>query len=78
MEVSIWSIFENTNVPFSLLMGGVVGTALAVILYGLQMNQNETATPPLMGPAFLSGIKAMMPAILILILAWGLTDIINN
>ena len=78
LEVSIWTIFENTNVPFSLLMGGVAGSVLAVILYVLQMKHNETASAPLMGRAFLSGLNAMMPAILILILAWALTYLINN
>lgn len=78
IAVTIWSIFENTNVPFSLLIGGIVGTALAVTLYGLKMNKNETATPALMGTALLSGMKAMLPAVLILILAWGLTDLIDK
>ena len=78
IAVTIWSIFENTNVPFSLLIGGIVGTALAVTLYGLKMNKNETASPALMGTAFVSGIKAMLPAVLILALAWGLTDLIDK
>ena len=78
LEVSIWTIFENTNVPFSLLIGGLSGTVLAGILYVLQMKRNETATVSLMWRAFVSGLNAMMPAILILILAWGLTYIIEN
>lgn len=76
--VTIWSIFENTNVPFSLVIGGVTGTALAAILYALQMKNNETATNALMGRAFFNGMKAMMPAVFILILAWGLTDLIDK
>ncbi|WP_342505919.1 Na+/H+ antiporter NhaC family protein [Sporosarcina sp. FSL K6-2383] len=73
---SIWSIFENTNVPLSLLAGGVVGALVAAILYGVQMKHNETATMQLMGRAFVSGVQSMMPAVLILIFAWALTDLI--
>ena len=78
IPVNIFSIFENTNVPFSLVIGGLVATLFAGILYVFQMKHNETANAPLMGRAFLSGIKAMMPAVMILILAWGLTDLIDK
>ncbi|ARD47449.1 sodium:proton antiporter [Sporosarcina sp. P37] len=72
----IWAIFENTDVPFSLVTGGITATLLAMLLYALQMKENETASVSWMGRAFISGIRAMMPAILILILAWGLTELI--
>ena len=78
LTVSIWTIFENTNVPLSLVIGGVAGTALAGILYITQMKKNETANIPLMVRAFVDGMKAMMPAVLILILAWALTDLIDK
>ncbi|MCZ2260465.1 Na+/H+ antiporter NhaC family protein [Sporosarcina sp. G11-34] len=78
LAVNIFTIFENTNVPFSLVIGGLAGTLLAGVLYVLQMKHNETANAPLMGRAFLSGVKAMMPAVMILILAWGLTDLIDK
>ena len=74
---SIWTIFENTDVPLSLVVGGFAGTILAAILYISQMGKNETASYSLIGKAFISGAKAMMPAILILIFAWGLTDLID-
>ena len=78
VNITILTIFENTNVPFSLVIGGIAGTAIAALLYTLQMKNNETATPALMGTALVSGVKAMMPAVLILILAWGLTDLIDK
>jgi tetracycline resistance efflux pump len=78
LEASIWTIFENTNVPLSLLIGGLSGTILAGTSYILQMKHNETANVPLMGRAFLSGLRAMMPAVLILIFAWGLTYLIDK
>lgn len=76
-SASIWSIFENTNVPLSLVTGGALATLLAVILYVLQMKNNETASYPLIGSAILSGMKAMMPAVMILIFAWSLSYLIE-
>ncbi|MEZ7173665.1 Na+/H+ antiporter NhaC family protein [Sporosarcina sp. OR05] len=76
-SLSIWAIFENTDVPLSLVTGGTIGTILAAILYIAQMGRNETASYTLVGKAFTTGIKAMMPAILILVLAWGLTHLIG-
>ncbi|MEV9641373.1 Na+/H+ antiporter NhaC family protein [Mammaliicoccus sciuri] len=72
----IWAIFENTDVPKSLVVGGVTATLLAMFLYVLQMKVNKTASVSWMGRAIISGLKAMMPAILILIFAWGLTELI--
>lgn len=77
VPISIWSIFENTDVPLSLLTGGLTGVVVAGILYMIQMKYNETANPGLMGRAFVSGLKAMMPAVLILIFAWALTHLIS-
>ncbi len=42
----------------------------------MQMKHNETASRQLMVRAFVSGIQSMMPAVLILIFAWALTDLI--
>ncbi|WP_432360264.1 Na+/H+ antiporter NhaC family protein [Sporosarcina sp. UB5] len=74
---SIWTIFENTDVPLSLVVGGLAGTILAAVLYISRMGKNETASYNLVGKAFISGVNAMMPAILILIFAWGLTHLIS-
>lgn len=76
-EMNIWTIFENTDVPFSLVTGGVVGTLIAIVLYATQFKENETASMKLIGQAFVSGVRAMMPAVLILILAWSLTHLID-
>lgn len=73
---TIWSIFENTDVPLSLLTGGLIGTLVAVSLYLNQMRYNSTASFSLMSLAVKSGLKAMFPAVSILILAWALTYLI--
>ena len=74
---NIWAIFENTDVPLSLFTGGLIGTLLAAVLYIMQMGRNETASYRLVGKALSTGVKAMMPAILILLLAWSLTYLID-
>ena len=74
----IWAIFENTNVPASLVTGGVVGSLLAVVLYVSQMKNNPTASARWMRVAFTTGIQSMMPAVIILYLAWTLTDLIGT
>ena len=76
-SASIWSIFENTDVPLSLVTGGALATLVAVILYVMQMKNNETASYSLVGRAILSGVKTMMPAVMILILAWSLAYLIE-
>ncbi|WOV86432.1 Na+/H+ antiporter NhaC family protein [Sporosarcina oncorhynchi] len=76
-SLNIWAIFENTDVPLSLVTGGLIGTLLAAILYIAQMGRNETASYRLVGKALSTGVKAMMPAILILLLAWSLTYLID-
>ncbi|KXH79236.1 Na+/H+ antiporter NhaC family protein [Sporosarcina sp. HYO08] len=71
-SMSIWTIFENTDVSFSLVVGGIAATVLAGLLYMLQMKNNNTASFSLMGRAIVSGVKVMMSPVLILIFAWAL------
>ena len=54
-SMSIWTIFENTDVPLSLVVGGLAGTVLAACLYISQMKKNVTASYRLLGKAFVSG-----------------------
>lgn len=75
--VDVWLIFENTDVPLSLLAGGLLGTITSIILYVLQMNKNETANAGWIGKGIWAGIKSMIGAVLILIFAWSLTYLIG-
>ena len=56
-STSIWTIFENTDVPLSLMTGGIVGAVLAAILYISQMGKNDTASFGLLGKGFITGAK---------------------
>ncbi|WP_079478343.1 Na+/H+ antiporter NhaC family protein [Halobacillus salinus] len=71
--VDILAIFANTNVNISLFVGGLVAVVLAAILYVLQSGEKSS-----MGHVFAEGLKAMLPAIYILIFAWMIGSVIGQ
>ncbi|MFC6039485.1 Na+/H+ antiporter NhaC family protein [Paenisporosarcina macmurdoensis] len=75
--LDIWAIFENTDVPKSLLIGGSAGAAVSILLYLLQFGKNDKANSVFLGKGIWSGIQSMLPAVLILVFAWSLTFIIG-
>ncbi|MBM7707574.1 Na+/H+ antiporter NhaC [Chryseomicrobium aureum] len=75
---NLFTIFENTDVPKSLLIGGLAGVAVALFSYLRQFDRNPEADSVHIGAAFLSGIRSMMPAVLILVFAWALTYLISE
>ena len=71
--LNLFVIFEFTDVPFSLMLGGLVATILAIALYVRQFKTNPDANFRLVWKAFITGIRSMLPAIFILIFAWSLS-----
>lgn len=71
--VDILAVFSNTNVTISLFIGGLASSILAGILY-LGQSQPKSS----MGLVTIEGLKAMLPAIYILIAAWMIGDIIGR
>ncbi|WP_186578159.1 Na+/H+ antiporter NhaC family protein [Aquibacillus kalidii] len=72
-NVTILAIFENTNVNLSLFIGGLLAVVIALFLFIIQRDQKATSFT-----VILEGIKAMLPAIYILILAWMIGSIIDS
>ncbi|MCA0984528.1 Na+/H+ antiporter NhaC family protein [Halobacillus yeomjeoni] len=72
-QVDILSIFANTNVNISLFIGGLSAVILAGVLYTGQAQPKSS-----MGHVFIEGLKAMLPAIYILVFAWMIGDIISQ
>ncbi|MHA6251935.1 Na+/H+ antiporter NhaC family protein [Oceanobacillus sp. CAU 1775] len=72
-EVSILSMFANTDVNLSLFIGG-----LTAVLTGLVIFLSQSKPKAEMGTVLIEGTKSMMPAIYILILAWMIGSIISN
>ncbi|MFC0270911.1 Na+/H+ antiporter NhaC family protein [Metabacillus herbersteinensis] len=71
--VDIFAIFENTDVSASLLYGGLFGLAVTFILYF-----SKGISASYLPKGILEGIKSMLPAIYILMLAWVIVDLIGQ
>jgi tetracycline resistance efflux pump len=71
--VTLLSIFENTDVPKSLLYGGLVGLA-AAILFFLPKKMGATA----LGRGLGRGVQSMLGAVTILMFAWTIISIIDS
>ncbi|WP_078431308.1 Na+/H+ antiporter NhaC family protein [Metabacillus halosaccharovorans] len=72
-DVTIFTIFENTDVSASLLYGGLFGLAITIILFlakGIKASYLPLAVK--------EGIKSMLPAIYILLFAWVIVDLIGQ
>lgn len=72
-DVSILTIFENTDVATALVYGGLFGLAIA-LLVNVMKPKSETS----LGLSLGIGMKSMLPAIYILFFAWTLTSIIGD
>ncbi|WP_077327837.1 Na+/H+ antiporter NhaC family protein [Virgibacillus siamensis] len=72
-DVTLLSTFANTNVNLSLLIGGVAAVVSAWIFHGLQQKPKAGIIK-----IFVEGIKTMLPAIYILLLAWMIGSIIGT
>ncbi|WP_226580217.1 Na+/H+ antiporter NhaC family protein [Halobacillus litoralis] len=69
----ILSVFANTNVNISLFIGGLAAVIVALFSY---IGQPQPKSG--IAHVFLEGMKAMLPAIYILIFAWIIGDIIGQ
>ncbi|CDQ21283.1 Na+/H+ antiporter NhaC family protein [Halobacillus karajensis] len=72
-SADILSIFANTNVNISLFIGGVISVLVGFVLY-----VSQPAPKSGIAVVFGHGLKAMLPAIYILIFAWMIGDIIGQ
>lgn len=77
-EATILAIFENTDVTKSLVIGGLTGLAVALILFVRQAVVLKGVNANVFGRGVLEGIKAMLPAIYILLFAWVIVDLIGR
>lgn len=75
---SIISIFASTDVSLALLVGGLLGLAAALYYYVRYTSNNPRFDVATLGQGFWEGIKSMLPAVSILLLAWMLGDLIGQ
>ncbi|MCP3028257.1 Na+/H+ antiporter NhaC family protein [Halobacillus sp. A5] len=72
-STNILDIFENTDVNISLFIGGLASVLLAAVLYIKQPKPKSG-----LSHVTFEGIKAMLPAIYILVFAWMIGDVIGQ
>lgn len=70
---SILGAFENTNVAFSLISGGVIG-----LLFASMRLLSRNISGHIWSKAVVEGGKSMLPAIYILVFAWVLSGVIGQ
>ena len=72
------AILEETDVSTALVMGGTLGILAAIAYYLKYTNDNPKFQLGTFGRGWYEGLKSMMPAVLILLLAWMLGDLIGQ
>lgn len=75
---TLLAIFENTDVAASLLYGGLLGLFVAFILFFNQVITKKSISTGLFFKGIIEGVKSMLPAIYILLLAWMVVDLIGQ
>ena len=76
-QATILTIFDNTDVNKSLFVGGMLAVIVATLLYVfLYFSQSKPKTGFI--TVYKEGIRSMLPAIYILILAWMIGSIISS
>ncbi len=75
---SLFSAFENTLVTHSLVVGGIVGLAVSLFYYFIYTGPEQQFDAKTFGLCVVNGFKAMMPAIIILTLAWMIGGLISS
>ena len=74
---SIVDILAETDVTFALSVGGVLGLSAAIYYYVRDTSENPKFSKSTFGRAWVEGVKSMLPAVSILILAWMLGALID-
>lgn len=72
------SVLGNTMLTESLVIGGLIGLALAMWFYLRDTRDNEEHNLKTLGRAFWEGVKSMAQAIAVLLLAWMLGWLIGE
>ncbi|WP_347862483.1 Na+/H+ antiporter NhaC family protein [Salimicrobium sp. PL1-032A] len=72
-SADILSTFANTNVNISLFYGGLAAAVVAAVMY-IALPSGKSGLDKVLG----EGIKAMLPAIYILVLAWMIGSVIDQ
>ena len=75
---SVLEMFENTQVTHSLAWGGLLGLVVAVGVYLAETAADGRFGGKEFGLGWLNGIRSMLPAVLVLVLAWVTAALIST
>lgn len=75
---NLMTIFENADVAKSLFYSGLIGLVITLIFFFQHSFKKKAVDPKLFFVGVKEGIKSMLPAILILIFAWIIVDLIGQ
>jgi Na+/H+ antiporter NhaC len=75
---SVVDILASTDVTFALIVGGLLGLAAALYYYVRDTSENPKFGASTFGRGWYEGVKSMLPAVSILILAWMLGALIEE
>lgn len=71
-EATLFSMLKNTDTPLSLFYGGLFALVISVLISFKYISLKSFL------PIIINGCKSMLPAILILILAWAIGPVIRD
>ncbi|MGM0386441.1 MAG: Na+/H+ antiporter NhaC family protein [Actinomycetota bacterium] len=71
-------ILANTDVTVALMYGGVLGFGTALYYYARYTRENPKFSLHTLGRGLVEGLKSMLPAVYILLLAWSLGSLISQ
>lgn len=77
-NVTIFKVFENTDVTKSLVLGGLIGLIITIAMFLRQTFVLKGIQGNVFGKGILQGILSMLPAIYILLFAWTIVDLIGK
>ncbi|GIN84764.1 Na+/H+ antiporter [Heyndrickxia sporothermodurans] len=77
-SINLMHIFENADVAKSLFYGGVIGLFITLLFFFNHSIRKKDVDSKLFFVGLKEGIKSMVPAILILVFAWIIVDLIGQ
>ncbi|SNC71359.1 Na+/H+ antiporter NhaC [Kytococcus aerolatus] len=75
---SVMEMFENTQVTHSLVWGGLIGLAVALAVYLVETVRDRRFGWTEFGRGWVDGARSMLPAIIVLVLAWITAALISQ
>ncbi|QFK70345.1 Na+/H+ antiporter NhaC family protein [Pradoshia sp. D12] len=77
-HATLLTIFENTNVTKSLVLGGTIGIIVTIIMFLRQVFVLHGISVKVFTVGVKHGIGSMLPAVYILLFAWTIVDLIGR